>query len=342
MDLTSKNDRLKLIKDIKSSENKGRKGESYRQVEVFNDRIYPHVYERIRRRFDEGTASEIPICSSINLSKRIAKAEASIYKQPPTRSWSDLSDDQMEKIDRIYSDMGFDSKMLKSNESYKLQNQNHVMILPKDGRLITRVLRNHHLDSIDNPEDPESPLGYVISQIDKNTYRRNQRREVGGTNYRGRTDSYTDMDSNFMNDSIGDADDFQANSEMYVVWTKDFHFKMNGKGEFVFDDENDQDISNPIGIVPIVDISIEKDFEYWVRQGDSLTEFTIEHNELMSFISHVVLMEGFSQAYLIAKEDTVPNNLKIGPNFLLKLDVESADDVRPEFGYASPNADINW
>ena len=331
-----KNCRLQILKDINGSENLGRVAESLRQVEIFNDRIYEHVYERLIKRFNKQTVTEIPICSSINLARRIAKSEASIYKISPDREWSDLSDDQHDVMDRIYRDMATDSKLLASNESFKLQNQNHVMIVPVDGKLQMRILRSHHLDSIDDPMNPEKPLGYVISALDKNRFRRNRKSERGGSGSSGHYDSWSDQESNFSDESIGDADDFQKLDNRYVVWTKEFNFIMNGKGEIVSGDE----VINPLGMVPIVDISIEKDFEYWVRQGDSLTEFTIEHNELMSFISQVVLMEGFSQAYLIAKDDTIPQNLQIGPNFVLKLPVEEGSTVRPEFGYASPNADI--
>lgn len=337
MDLSRLQDRTLLIKDIKSTENKGRKAESLRQTEIFNDRIFDHVYERLIRRFSEQTVIEMPIVSSINLARRIAKQEASIYRNPPSREWSNLSEDQLEKIESIYNSMAFDSKMLKSNESFKLQNQNHLMIIPKNGKLQMRVLRNHHLDSIDNPDDPERPLGYVISQIDKNDYRRNRTSNRGGAGQRGRYDAWTDQEGDYQNQKSGDDDDFLSMKKRYLVWTDEFNFIMDGKGRIVSGD----DVSNPIGMVPIVDISIEKDFEYWVRQGDSLTEFTIEHNELMSFISQVVLMEGFSQAFLIADEDLVPNHVQIGPNFLLKLPAREGSSVRPEFGYASPNADIN-
>ena len=336
LDLTKLNDRLQLIKDIDSTENKGRKYESLRQTEIFNDRIFDHVYERLIRRSNERTVLEMPIVSSINLARRIAKQEASIYRQPPERDYSELSDDQMETMTRIYEDMGIDAKLLASNESFKLQNQNHVMLVPKDGKLVMRVLRNHHLDSIDDPMNPEKPIGYVISQIDKNEVRRNRRSNQGGVSSRGRYDSWTDQEGDFTDQSIGDDDDWIKKRQRFAVWTDELNFIMNGKGEILSGD----DIANPIGMVPIVDISIEKDFEYWVRQGDSLTEFTIEYNALMSDVSQVVRMQGYAQAFLVAKDDLIPKNVQIGPNFLLKLPVEEGSTVQPQFGYANPGADL--
>lgn len=331
MDLLKLEDRVELIKSIESNEAKARRFESLRQTEVFNDRLYEHVYERLLRRSAKSTVLEMPIVSSMNLSRRVVKQEASIYKNPPQREWTELSDDQYSVVRKIYSELAIDSKMLMSNESFKLQNQNHVMLVPVDGKLKLRVLRNHHIDSIDS-EDPETPMGYVISQIDKNEVRRFEQARRSG----GRYDTYTRQISDQIDQKIGDADDFKKRSKRYVVWTNEYNFIMDGYGEIV----SGEDIINPIGMVPIIDISIEKDYEYWVRQGDSLTEFTIEYNALLSDISQVVRMQGYAQAYLISKEDLIPENVQIGPNFLLKLPVEEGSTVRPEFGFANAGADL--
>ena len=337
MDLTKLNDRKMLLEDIESSENKARKYESLRQTEIYNDRIFDHVYERLLRRTNQKTLLEVPIVSSVNLARRICKQEASIYKNEPNREYTELSDDQLEVVDRIYTDMAINSKMLLSNESFKLQNQNHIMLVPVNGKLMMRVLRNHHLDCIDDPLNPERPMGYVISQVDKNEVRRNRRSDMGGSGARGRYDSWTDQEGDFRDQSVGDDDDFMKRRKRYAVWTDELNFIMNGKGEIISGD----DISNPIGMVPIIDVSIEKDFEYWVRQGDSLTDFTVEYNAMLSDISQVVRMQGYAQAYMIAKEDVIPQNVQIGPNFLLKLPMEEGSAVRPEFGFANPGADLN-
>lgn len=337
MDLTKLNDRKMLLEDIESSENKARKYESLRQTEIYNDRIFDHVYERLLRRTNQKTLLEVPIVSSVNLARRICKQEASIYKNEPAREYTELSDDQLEVVDRIYTDMAINSKMLLSNESFKLQNQNHIMLVPVNGKLMMRVLRNHHLDSIDDPLNPERPMGYVISQVDKNEVRRNRRSDMGGSGARGRYDSWTDQEGDFRDQSVGDDDDFMKRRKRYAVWTDELNFIMNGKGEII----SGEDISNPIGMVPIIDVSIEKDFEYWVRQGDSLTDFTVEYNAMLSDISQVVRMQGYAQAYMIAKEDVIPQNVQIGPNFLLKLPMEEGSGVRPEFGFANPGADLN-
>lgn len=333
LDMSKIEDRRKLIKRINSSENKARKAESLKQVEIFNDRIYQAVFERIASKFSNQTASETPIVSSINLARRIVKQEASIYNETPERTFSEVSDTQEDALNKIYVDMNADWKMAKSNESFKLQAQNHVMIVPKDGKLIMRSLRNHHLDKIDDDTDPEKAAGYVISSFDKDEYLENRKADSKSTS----VGNYANAESHSisgMNTEIGDQADYKT-ADRYLVWTEEFNFIMDKEGNIA----DGQDIKNPIGMLPIVDVSNEKDFEYWVRQGESLTEFTIEYNVLMSDLAHIVQNQGFAQAYLIADDSIIPNDLRVGPNKILKLPI-GTDGDRPEFGYANPNSDI--
>ena len=333
LDMASLEDRRKLIKLINSTENKARKAESLKQTEIYNDRIYQHVYDRIASKFSLETACETPIVSSINLARRIAKQEASIYNEPADRMFTDLSDDQSEAVDLIYKDMATDWKLAKSNESFKLQQQNHVMLVPKDGKLKMRVLRNHHIDKIDDDTDPEIAAGYIISSFDKDEYLEN--RKTDNKDYRyGNFNNAATQSFSSMNSDIGDQADYKI-ADRYLVWTKEYNFIMDKEGNVISGD----DIRNPIGMIPIVDVSNEKDFEYWVRQGESLTEFTIEYNVLMSDLAHIIQNQGFAQAYLIADDSVIPNDIRIGPNKILKLPI-GKDGDRPEFGYANPNSDI--
>jgi len=60
----------------------------------------------------------------------------------------------------------------------------------------------------------------------------------------------------------------------------------------------------------------------------------------MSDTNQIVMMQGYSQSYLIAKDDLIPDNIQLGPNFILKLPFDQADEQKPEFGFANPGSDI--
>ena len=321
--------RKKILDEMRGTENDARKLESKRQVEIFNDRIYQHVWDRLRRNFSENTLKEMPVTASINLARRIAKQEASIYKNPPKREFVNVSDAQKEVLELIYKDMGADSKFMKSNESFKLQNQNHIMVVPKGGKICMRVLRNHHLDSIPYMDDPETSSVYIIGSYDVGTNLVNRKRERGGTGFQGRIDQKTDLDSDRRNQMIGDPEDYQ--NEKWVWWSNNYNFITDGEGNIISVSE-EGDEKNYAEINPVVD--------YWVRQGESLSEFTVEYNVHWSNVAQIVMMQGFAQAYLKAPQDMIPDNIHVGPNSILKLPIDKDNPTAVEFGYASPNPDL--
>lgn len=334
-DLSSQSGRKELISSIARTENVKRKALSLRQSEIYGDYLYNHVWDNIAGRYSASTAREIPICAYINLARRIVKAEASIYKDEPLRSFTETSDDQDNAINLIYRDMMANAKFLRSNESFKLQQQNHIMIVPKDGKLIMRVLKNHHIDAIPDPSDPETAMGYVINNFDRTFFEQNHKRD-NNEHSSGRFNQFTNQRNDAINDVIGDEDDWKSLSSSYLVWTKEHNFIMNGKGDIITDD-----IESPIpGHIPVVDISQEKDFTYWVNQGDAIVDATIDYSVTMSDIGHIVQNQGFAQAYMIAEKDMIPDNLQIGPNSLLHLPIDSSSEQRPEFGFAQTGADI--
>lgn len=338
LDLNKLEDRQELIKNIISENNKERKTISLRDVEVYNGRIHQHVHDHLSKRFDQTSLQEMPIVSSINLAKRVVDQEGSIYKDEPNRSFTELSDDQTKKVDLIYRDMSANAKFLRSNRSFKLQGQSHVMIIPKNGKLIMRSLRNHHLDKIDDVTDPEQAAGYVISTFNKENLLDNERRNAGGgAGGGGQLQNRTERDSTRINTPIGDGADWQITTGSFTVWTKEHNFTMNEQGVIT----SGTDIFNPIGVIPIIDISNEKDFEYWVRESSSNVDFTIEYNAFWSDTLQINAMQGYAQAYLIADDSIMPQSVQVGPNFILRLPTQEGSDQRPEFGFANPSPDMD-
>ena len=335
IDLSSQMGRNQLVEQIAHTENVRRKAESLRQTEIYGDYLFNHVWDNIAGRFSVATAREVPIVAHINLARRIVKAEASIYKSEPERMFSETSEDQTQVLEKIYRDMMANTKFMRSNESFKLQQQNHVMIIPKDGKFMMRILKNHHIDSIDDTDNPEEAAGYVIHGFDRTFFNENRRRS-NNQNQFGKFNQFTNQREDGYNQVIGDNDDWKSTNMRYLVSTKEANFIMNGKGEIL----SDTDESPIPGILPIVDISQEKDFTYWVKQGDAIVDATIDYNVTMSDIGHIVQNQGFAQAYLIGDDSIVPDNIQIGPNQIIKLPSRPGDD-RPEFGYAQPGSDIN-
>ena len=169
-DLSKQEDRVQIINDINSENNKARKQVSFRQFEVQGDRIQQFVKENLRGFLDGDSVREMPIVSSINVQKAVVDKKATIYKKKPRREFTETDDDQSDTLKLIYRDMKADMKLNKANENYVYQDQTIGMIVPKNGKLVMRVFSMHQIDAIIDRNDPESVEGFVISVFDRTQY----------------------------------------------------------------------------------------------------------------------------------------------------------------------------
>ena len=351
-DLTNKSGRVNLIKDINDNDNKSRKAESLRQQEIYHDRLHQYVTENLEGNFDKKTVAEMSVISSINIVKRIVKEESSIYRESANREFTDLGDDQVEVLNTIYKDMKADKMFQRSNEMYKLQNQSHIQIIPKNGSYTMRVLMNHHVDVIENKEDPErDPLGFVISSFDKEEFLQNRNND-NATGIVGA--STTKLSDRYDNKNIGDRGDYKSALKKYVVWTRDYE---GDSGEvipgmnFIMDDNgniisNPEQIENPLRsydpyMLPFINIADNRStFEYWVRQGQSLDKFCIDYNTTLTDIQNIIRLQGYSQAVISGDVDLMPENITVGCNSILKLPIDPQNPVATNFEFVSPNPDL--
>lgn len=313
--------RKKIIQEIKASEeSKERMQESLREVDIYNSNIRPYVRKKLEDRFPPEVVDQLPIVASVNILKKTADAKANLYKNEPVRTFTDLDDNQKDSVSLIYRDGRINSEMLWSNKFYEIQRQNHVKIVPKNGRLEFRTLKNHQLNVIPYPDNPEKGYIYIISSFDKFT------------------SDLKEIQSDGQNQKIADRDDYKPETERFVIWSPNYHFVMNGLGEIT-----SEEIENPIApVVPIVEIaSPNKDFEYWLRGFSEIAEFTVDYNEQLSMVNQIVELQGFSQAYYKAPKDLQPATLSIGPHRILRLTTDPDNPQSDiEFGFANPSSDI--
>lgn len=315
--------RQAIIQYINAQENVERKSQSLRDTEVYSGNIEPYVYDKMcQRGYSNSTLQQTPIVSTINTCKRVVDQSASVYKESPERTFVDVSDQQREVVEAIYEDMWFDSKMQSANRCFKLQQQTHVIVLPKMGKLTARVLKQHQLDVIPSKENPEIGEVYILTGFDKSlSTLRTEDSENGGDG---------------LNSPIADQDDYKKTITRHVVWSKNYHFIMNGKGEILT-----EEVDNPIGMIPIVEISEDKDLVYFIQNESVDSRFCVQYNEALSNQNMVVLMQGFSQAVMKSPEELMPESVTIGPTKILKLITNGALDGDVDFDFVTPNADLD-
>ena len=341
--------RRKLIDAINSNENKSRKSDSLIESEISNGRLDQYVKEYLIQQFSEKTVREMPVVSTINIAKKIEKNLASVYMEAPERNFIDVNEQDKVILESIYNDGKFNQKLRKANRNMISQKQGLAMLIPIKGKLELRVLRPHHYDVIVDENDPETAAGYILSTFDRELMLRDDK--VSATGSYGASQTYKNA-NDYVDNAIADEDDWKAGLNKYIFWTPKYNFTTDNNGNILStngmpENPTEEDLYNlfyksGIEYMPFYDFNTgEKDFEYWVRDGSNLANFTIQFNGSLSDVSQIVRMQGWSQAYLKASAETMPENVQVGPTKILKLKINPEDNIVPEFGFASPASDIN-
>lgn len=331
--------RRSILQDMDSEENTRRKKESLMKYEIYKSRQAPFVYEKIKREMGTEAAKSRTI-TSINLTKKIINEQSKIYLREPEREYTDLNEAQQEHVEELYEQSYANIKLKKLNRIYKLNEQAALQIIPKDGKLEFRPLYPHQYDVVPKLEDPEKADAYIISSFNKSLLFSDL--SNGGGNSLLSQDYYADN----VNQKIGDPDDYSGN-QLFYWWTDKYNFITNKVGEFVDKSGNvianisEAEILNPIQQLPFVDVALDKDFEFFVRAGSTVTDFSLDLATLLSDTAEISRLQGFAFGVMASVEE--PKDLKVGPrNYLwLKLDPNaSGESSKPSFNFTSPNPDL--
>ena len=331
---TSSAMRAFLAQQTETSGEKGRKYESFKQWEIYSDKIEDYVKNHLREQYDLDTVKEMPVQYSINLSKRLVNQAAVVYKSEPKRQFLGLTEQQEEAVQEVYKIMRVDKKLSMANKGYELQDQSHIWIVPKRGKLQVRVLKNHQITVIPSKTDPEVADAYVVTAFDKQDFV-DQDNAMTATGYQGKVDQFDEAKKNKERVDAIEADE----NKLYIVWTREFNWAQDAEGNVIGDI-----LPNPLfefGLMPFVDISAEKEFEYWVRQGQDTTHATVQFNaNVLTEVANTIKYQAFAQAVLKGPEELMTENIRIGPTYLLKLVQDANSEVETSFEYKNTGADI--
>jgi hypothetical protein len=294
IDLLVLENRQAILKDIRSLENVKRKSESFADYEFMKDRLYPYVRDELVCQLGEKSVAQIPIVSTLNVGKYVVKNEATIYTDCPERTIENANDTDVKAVEDLYEKQQFDSKLQKSNQWFKYRGQSMLQVLLKNKALQLRVVLAHNLDVVPDDVDPTIAQVVILSTFDKAQYLK------------------AGQDNN--NQNIADPDDYKKSLERYVVWSAEYNFIMDGNGKVI-----DSIVPNPIGKLPFVDISKDKDYEFFERVGQLLSQFTLQYNVAWSDALYVNRMQGFSVGVLTGDPNLKPESITIAPAKLLFL-----------------------
>lgn len=328
--------RRQIIDEINNDENKDRKKESLKRFEIYKNRHDRYILQKLEDEFSEDTVREMRKVTSINIAPRIIKEQASIYSKTPERTFGEISEREIEALEAHYDASNVDVQMKLANEYYKLFEQCAIYVIPMNGKLWVRPLAPHWYDVIPTEDNPEIAETYILNILDKHQYLNHPLNNLDNRYGTGNNINQKRNVSDGQNQKIADRDDYKSKLNKYVVWNKDWHFTMNGEGTIISDTER---MENPLGVLPFIDIASEKDFEFFCRFGNTITDFAIDFGVQLSDHSNILRMQGYSQAIVAAEKE--PTNMVVGPNHTIFLQQDPNSTVAPSFSFASPSPDLS-
>ena len=325
--------RLEIIEGITSEENYSRKREQQKRYDVYRDKQDPYILERLQREFDPNTVDNMRKIFSLNLTPRIINEMSSIYNVGPEREYGradgvDVTDDEKMQLDNLYEALDVNVQMRRANVYYNLNDQCALMMVPdKKKGMKFRAIPPNHYDVVPYEDDPEEAYAYILNVWDKDTHKSTRNEDNEPTQLQ----RYRENDRR--NQITADINDRYALQNKYVVWTKEYNFLMDGKGNIL-----GEVMENPIGRLPFVDIAKEKDFNFFVERGSNVVDFSLDLATIWSDLANNIRMQGYSQAVITSEK--APSNFKVGPNNVLWLELNPNAPKDPNFEFVSPSPNI--
>jgi hypothetical protein len=320
--------RKQIIDEISGPENISRKRFEQRKFDIYRNRQAQYVLERLRDEFGPKSVQNMRKVLSINPLPRIIQEQASLYQNEPMRHFGNASEQEEETLENLYHYNCVDQQMRLANRYYKLHDQCFLYVVPNGGYIYPRALTPKDLDVIPDANNPEKAYAYILNVWNMDQYATyiSQANVTEGLGYYG---------NDAVNQTIADDSDRDKMLQRYVVWTIDTHFTMDGYGNII-----GEVVPNPIGKLPFVDISVEKDFQFFVARGNQAAEFVIDLLSQLSDLANVARLQGYSQAIVYSVEE--PKDIRVGPSKVMWLKLDpNTPDARPNFVFESPSPDLN-
>lgn len=370
MKITSQDDVLKLdvraraIAEILGEENLRRKREAYKRYLCYKDLTPIYVREKLLCQFTQTTVDQMEYAmSNIAFVRKIIDKIARVYSFGVKR---DVKDNKKLKdaIDFIEQAFSVNSLFKKTNRFLELEKNCVQYIVPVKSEipgedekktLLPRVLLPFVYDVIEDAQNQENPIAYILSDFSV-TDRGLTRGIYGNNQYIKAASDGTPRTANAWipkYESLGDgvdqtiadsAHDSRKQCEPFIWWTNKYHFTTNEKGEILnkegqpYPDQNtipEDEIKNPIELMPFVNYAKDQDGSFWAIGGSDLTSGAVLLNALITHIIHLGVVQGYGQLVLTGKD--LPKNLNIGPTQAVTLEWQNKDDPKPEFTYHSAN-----
>jgi hypothetical protein len=340
--------RAELIEEIKGAENQARKAEAFRRYQIYKDRSSDYVRQMMQKQFDQATIDQMAYATAnVSLVRKAIDKLARVYANGAVRSVG--SEEAGQAVTDLARVLGLDVEMKKTNRFLKLQKNCAFYVKPcpvetPDGMRWTLQLLplNPYLyDVVEDYYRRTEPMAYILSSYQPQTLQYSTV-DAATAGRGGQTQPAQTRRGDGQDQAIADAaEDDGAKDERYIVWSKSFHFTMNGKGEIVASAHEDGTIAgveNPIQMLPIINFAIDQDGSFWATGGEDLIDGALVVNSMLTHLNHVAVTQGYGQFWMSGKK--LPRGITVGPSKAILMEYEDGEP-EPKLGFASAGPELD-
>lgn len=346
--------RAQLVQEIEGRENLSRKWQAYRRYQCYKDKINHYVVEALLRQFDASTVEEMRYAlSNISIVRKVIDKLARVYSNGVERSISG-DEKSTKKLKDIEKRLDVNSALKKTNRFLKLERNVDLFIKPCptediDGKITWGIkleaLNPYLYDVVEDFHDRTKAMCVILSDYQPPS---TQLAQFDGKRLplpvpvvaeppAGPT---ADKKDQKIADTAADQKNLTtpAGEKLYVVWSKNFHFTMNSKGEIIPDAENPNN-ENPLKVFNHITYGIDQDGAFWAEGGDDLIDGAILINSLITHTNHVGTVQGYGQFYMTG--ENLPRSVKVGPTNAIIAEYKKDEQAEPKMGFLNANPQLD-
>lgn len=328
-----------VIKEINGEENMMRKEQSFRRHDIFNDGTKKYVLKLLEKELSKETMEQMKYrAADISILRKVIDKKSIVYREGVDRIVENETTRQ--QVDSLTDILNINTAMKKVNKYVELDKNCSVYVtlyadhLTQTKKIKLGVLPAYLYDVIEDLENPEIGRVYILSSMKKDkptNYAGPNQSGVRSQVQHGKSFREGDGHNQIIADSPMD-----GGGEEYIWWSDTFHFTTNAKGEFV-DGKQEEDLLNPIGVLPFINFAKDKNGSFWAQGGEDLVNGAILVNQMLSDLYYIAKLQGQGLFYLIGPN--VPEQLKVGPGDAILLKTKEGD-ATTQVGFASSNPPI--
>lgn len=340
--------RAQILQEITNQENVDRRKRMKTRYDIYKDKTKQYVLERLRRlKLKEETITMMDLHSAnVSIAKKIVNKKAKTYAGGASRTIVDgngkAADDGV-NIPQASFDLAADllcwnDNMRKSDRYLELFRNSALQLVPVPDdldpntlepltyKLIMRVLAPWQYDVIEDYNDREKPMVYILSDFwEEDQLRGGVSEDIAGRHPRGtQFRSGGDNIDQAIADNPSDANKGEARRR-FIWWSENYHFTTDAKGAII---EQPDGGENPIEMLPFVNLAQGQDGQFWAEGGSDIIEGSILINMLLTDMFTTMYIQGYGQMVMIGKQIS-KREFQVGPNQVLLLDHDDNDDPPP-------------